>query len=391
MEHEHQERDGFRAFIRIAEDDAVEIGTDLRKADPCLHEPILGALAAHLGFHMEPLTKASSQLDPDPRYPELVKLIEAARKDWGTYGAHLVGRIREMLQAGALLPLADSTEAALHELFADHIVSVQLTFGGHSSDRDRAKTLVKRGLLDPERAHVPIAYRLGRGLEMLAPHRAQEPELAARPLEDIVADALRVKLTPQDEDAMRFAQRRAGLYMRKPADGQMTEAMRVLNDAEAQAVRATVEDAVEERKDYKALARNLADAVQGTRLTNDMDRVARTELAFAHSYGAYVALKEQSIASGDPDPLVYKFVSPFACDDCKRIWGPPADPTTYRLSFIEGREAGGGNFQLPRRQWGPVVGPVHPHCTEGPLQYYAADIVDAINEAADELDAIFGR
>ena len=74
MGHGHDHSEAYRAEIFVDGDD-VHVGTNLAKADPCLHEPILGAIAAHLGYTMEPLAKASKELDPDPRYPELVKLI----------------------------------------------------------------------------------------------------------------------------------------------------------------------------------------------------------------------------------------------------------------------------------------------------------------------------
>ncbi len=132
--------------------------------------------------------------------------------------------------------------------------------------------------------------------------------------------------------------------------------------------------------------------MQGTTLTNEIDRIVRTELAFSHSWGAYRALKSQAAENlGQGDPYVYKFASPHACDECRRIWGEPHDPIRYRLSTIEAREAAGANFRLPRAQWGPVIGPVHPHCTEGPLQLWNEVLVSAINDAADEILKHFGH
>ena len=49
-------------------------------------------------------------------------------------------------------------------------------------------------------------------------------------------------------------------------------------------------------------------------------------------------------------------------------------------------------FNLSVEQYESYIaeGRIVHNCTEGPLQYYEAGLVDAINEAADELSAIFG-
>jgi hypothetical protein len=68
-----------------------------------------------------------------------------------------------------------------------------------------------------------------------------------------------------------------------------------------------------------------------------------------------------------------------------------AKPHVYKLSFVEGRTAAGGNFRLPRKEWGPVVGPIHPNCTEGPLQWFQPELVDAINDAGARLAKLWDR
>ena len=360
MGHAHTGQRRFQVLAELDGDD-IHLHTDLRKADACTHEPILRALAQHLGFDTVPMQKAYRDKRPDPRYPELSRLIRDARRNWDAWGPRLVQEVQELLDGGRLLPMSASTQSALEELFRDNVVRLQLSFAGFAPDLKRTGRLVSQGLVDPERAHVPVAFRLGRGLRALELQRVN-PD-AAPPLEELLEEALTVELTRQDEEALSYARKRAALYVRKPAEHVRSELGRVLNDFDVGAMRHVISDAVAARATPDELERDLRSAMAGTVVqTNNMERIARTELAFAHSFGAYRALKADAEAAGIIDPEVFKFVSPGACEDCRRIWGPPADPIRYLLSFVERREAAGGNFGLPRSQWGPVVGPVHPNC-----------------------------
>jgi hypothetical protein len=71
-------------------------------------------------------------------------------------------------------------------------------------------------------------------------------------------------------------------------------ASRQLTREEYAKVRPAVERAVLERRTAGQLERDLRDAVAGTPLTNDMERVARTELRDAHAEGAYQTLKAET-------------------------------------------------------------------------------------------------
>lgn len=390
-----------RAVVRAAaHGDEVNVQTNLGTMDACLYPAVFAALGQHLGLDPEPLRKAvegdgSSQdhEPPDPRYPEITRLIEAARKDWILWGDQLVAKVGELLHAGKLLPMTRANEKVLHELFRDHQVRLVLRMAGTHPDREKVEDLIRRGLVDKgvqTSSYIDVAWKLGRGLSMLEAHkmdRAGSPSL-----ESIVRKAVKYDLTPQDEEAIAYVKRRGAIFMRRPAEMTTSELDRELNDEEYRAIRQAVARGVEQRHDSKRVARELHDALKGNAsLQNDMDRVALTELAFAHSHGSYVALKAQAAEVGQDDPWVYKFAGAGACRDCRRIWGPPSDPKRYRLSEIEAREAAGGNFKRPRREWGPVIGPVHPHCTEGPLQYYHPDLVDAINAVAKDYEAWFKR
>ena len=163
----------------------------------------------------------------------------------------------------------------------------------------------------------------------------------------------------------------------------------MLSEEETQTVRRTVVEGIAEHASVAEVARSLRDATIDTALTNDMDRVSRTELSFAHNHGAYVAL----VAGLEPgeDPLVYKIVSPGACEQCRRIWGHPTNPVHYKLSVVEAWSNAGGNFRKPAKQWGPTIGPTHPRCTCPPLLRWNPEVHDAVQDVAAELAAIYGR
>lgn len=368
---------GARAHAHRQGDGSIALETNLGSFDACDHPDLFAALAVHCGWEPEPLLQAMEPRGkkPDPRYPELDVLVEKARRDWDRHGAALVDALRAALDDGKLLPMSPETRERVVEILRQHRVGIALSFTGAA----RGLGLEAAGQAGAERSTVELAYRLGRAVDPTRP--VVEPAPAGT-LEEVVQRAVRHPLTPRDEAALEYAKTRAGIYMRKPVTAVQTEAERVLNEAEYSALREPIAEGAEAGWSAPKLARELKDAVQGRpTITNDMLRVARTELAFVHCHGAYVALKERAARGGDLDPLVYKLVHPRACDDCRRVWGPAGNPTKYRLSVIEQRDAAGGNFGLPRSQWGPVSGPMHPNCTEGPLQYWHPVIAERVEAA----------
>jgi hypothetical protein len=368
--------------------DDLHVQTNLGRLDPCDLPAVFAALGQHVGLDGEALRKAASTSagePPDPRYPALRVLIARAQADWARWGARLVSEVQKLVSTGKLLPMTPVNEALLRDLLEGHHLQIVASFTGTSTHEERRKELVRRGLIEPQAGPglIETAWRLGRRLDMLVPHGV--PTQQAPPFDAILrAAASAPRPTAQDRAALAYVQRRAAIYMRRPAEAATSEVARLLNEEEYRVVRGATGRAVEQRMGSKRLERELAEALTGhPTLANDLERVARTELAFAHCQGAYEALKAQTAEAGHADPEVYKFVSPDACSDCRRIWGPPSAPHHFRLSFVEEREARGGNFRTPRKEWGPVIGPVHPNCTEGPLMYFDASLVDAINEAAD--------
>ncbi len=365
------------------------------------------ALGAASGFDVEALRKAtvrSGGEPPDPRFPALVTLVNAAKRNWAVWGNDLVKEIERLAAQGKLFPMTPSIEALLGELLRDHAVRFMTEFAGRDAlhmasgplpgvvtaptvpAADASSTAIVSPTSSPQdvrRSLLGLAWQHGRKLDMMDP-LVKAPELHT--VAEVADHVLRPRLTEQDRASIDAAARRAAVYMRRPVDQALGEVSRVLVDHEVGIVRETVSRGMANQWGHREIARELRAAVAGNpTLTNNMDRVARTEIHHAHAQGALEALEAQTEQQGIDDPLVYKLVSDQACAQCRRIWGPMSAPNTYRLSYIKEREANGGNFRLPQSQWGPVVGPVHPNCTEGPLQYYDPSIHSAVMASVERL------
>lgn len=388
---------GGRLVVDLDDDGGVRVQTNLRKLDACYYPPIFAALAAHLGLNPRAMRKAVEEGhgggEPlDPRYPHLAGLIRRARADWRAWGDDLVLEVSGLLERGELLPMSPEAERALFDLLRDNQVKISSRMCGGALEYDRLSRLIAAGVVDPEwPGFTQIAWRLGRSLDPLEVPRPapahREPELST-----MLRQAVAVELTEQDQHALDYIRRRGLIYATRPANRLTGEIARSLNDSERARQAAVLERAVAGGWSRSKAISEMREAVQGTpSILSDMDRLVRTELAYAHNHGALVSLRAAAAAAGEDDPEVYKFVAAGSCRQCKRIWGPPGNPNRYRLSFILEREAAGGNVGLPKSQWGPVVGPVHPNCTEGPLQYYKRELVESINTAADEFMAFFGE
>jgi len=370
------------------------VETNLGDLDKGHQAAILASLMLDCGLSPDDLRKAHTIDDGplDPRYPEITILVRKAMRDWDRWGKQLVATLEKALDHGRLLPMSPATEAMVLELLRDHEVAIVYRLTGRGiPDQSAMERLVASRWIEPGKPSlIETSWRLGRGLDMRQPHAVTREK--APTLEEVVRRAMERPLTRQDTSALEYCQRNAAVYMRRPAASTTAEMERVLNHAELAAIKAVESKAIEKKWSARKFASELAEGLQGhPTLINDLRRVARTELVFAQCHGAYTALKEQMKGAGIEDPQVFKMASPFACVDCKRIWGLPGSPIPYRLSEIENREAQGGNFRKPRAQWGPCIGPIHPNCTEGPLQHYDESLIEDLNEIAKELSETYDR
>ena len=327
-------------------------------------------LEGTLGDVLHDLHKAEKAEPPDPRWPQFARILDGALRPWNTWLEWLLAELDNIgLRRGPDPKLA----ARIQQRLREHEAGVIAATTGSTLDEDITTALVKRGALAPSfptTAPVAQAFALGLGSD---PSRDRELGETSAPLQPRSVAEL---------GALSYARDRAAAYMRKPVDavhravkadlsiaGVPLDA-RALTPEERALVAAEVQDAVAEDLTSQQLAARLREAVQGNpQLANDMDRVARTELAFALNHGALAALKA-GMRPGE-DPEVVRIVSPSACEDCRRLFGPPEDPIVYRLSVVEAWEAAGGNFRLPKREWRAGIGTVHPGCLCPPFHRHS--------------------
>jgi len=397
--------------------EGARVRTDLGRAPVAVRSRVLAALAVHLDVPraLEPLAKGeelpASKANVDARYPVLETLIQRARRDWASFGEQLIEKVVETLRGHS--ELTAELRAELQELFRAHEAAVLMRFAG-VGDKAARQRAVDAGFINPGAtvwSNVDVAYRAGVGMPLLMQAvQDADPEVARAQVADVVEAFSRQPMTATETVALDFARKRAARLMRRPIqdihdaflgilepigapvahDGTGGEAKprppgeggaepsagegggavasdsgrpasRVLTADEYAKIRPVIERAILERRSAAQLARDLREAAAGTQLTNDMERVARTELRAAHAEGAYQKLKTQTEAVGIADPLVYKMTSPTGCKQCIRIWGRGGS-TRYRLSQVEAWEEQGGNYGRPAASWGPTIGPVHPNC-----------------------------
>ncbi len=383
--------DDQRALAAAAARPGRHVEIDVSGLDRHAAGHLIDGLAAHFGYDLVPLAKGGE--GPDLRSPELNRLVELARTSWEEWGEKLIDALVVLGKAGKLVPMTLENEELLASLFADHEAALVVRLTGHAPG-DMIDRLIRRGLVSPtvrREAVIPLAFQLGKALPVMET-LPERPESRAT-LAELVKHAMRADIAPDDRAAVEYMQRRGMIYMRRPAVvGTGIAAERIarmdaqLTDEELRALRIAGDQAVRERATRTRWRELLGEAMHGhPSLQNDMDRIARTEAAFAHGAGAIAKIREESKKIGDPDPLVYRPVSPRACTECKRIFGEHGAPIPYRLSVIMARDAAGGNYGLPRDQWGPVSGPVHPNCTCPPPMRYNKAHIDAINAATKRI------
>lgn len=189
-----------------------------------------------------------------------------------------------------------------------------------------------------------------------------------------------IPLSAGERFAIVHAQRHAGARLRPLFSAFNGKLLSALLDADRDAARTSTPIALASRSGPQALATAMGHANENWE--RDWQRVARTELVEAHNQGALQALitrhpdSQQAIARAmppqTPSILVYKIPSVNACPYCKKIWlDADGSPRLYPLSDVM---ANGSNEGRKATDWRPVVGPIHPNCTEGALLEYSPTI-----------------
>jgi hypothetical protein len=373
--------------------DGIELAQDLHKLPPRIGKAVVAALGARLDVCLHDLEKAVQPKgdQPDPMAPELFVLLQRARRDFRKHGTRLVAELVKLMDAGRLLPMDENNEALLRELFADHEVGIVAEFAGRHHDTDRLRRLVLEGLVRPdyaETAAIPLSYRLGKGLQALKPVQVATNQAPA--LRAVVRKALDVDLSPDDKVALRHVQQRGAEYMRVQVARGQANVLRRLTDEEKRRVRGATAAAIRDNKGARELEQDLKDAAVGTQMTNDMERVARTELHFAKGQAAFEKLRNEADNIGDDDPLVARQTDGRACKHCRRIFGVGRDIKPYRMSEVEANTLAGGNFGRKAEDWVAVIGPVHPKCRCPPYHIWSPGLAEDVQDLADLVESMLG-
>lgn len=405
-----------RRHAILIEQHGDHLHVDTRRLPFELRPFVVVALADELGLELPRLEKASGKGEGlDPRYPDLAALFHQFVATWSRWARWLASRLMGLFQYGRREDPNVSHE--LEQLFRQHEAGVIATTTGHTTDPGIVDALQRFHLVPASyyrTAPVPAAYALGLSRDPAIPARPatlevpreptpeapggrQPPTSPPPPAPQAPAPEPRGRpLSAREEAELAHVRSRAALYMKKPVSalqvalGQVVLEQgarldrRALSPEERALVAGVIAGALLDKASVAETARRLNDAAAGTALTNDMMRVARTELHAAHCAGALRELK--ALVEPGHDPLVYKIVSPGACEQCRRIWGHPANPIRYKLSVVEAGE----NYGKPAKEWGPTVGPIHPNCTCPPLQLWNDEVHDAVQDVAAELRRVFG-
>lgn len=398
MSHEHDESCGCGLTASAYRDGDGNLVVQTNIAGHPDGEPFARALLAHANGRDE-LAKAK-RVDPfsgrDWKYPALDILIQKARRDMLRWGPDLLRELLRLYDDGKLYPLTPDREAMLRSLFRDRENDLVVRVTGMLDGRPVPPST--KGYQEP--SHLEASFRLGRGLDLRTPGRHYKPAPEGTPaaaFEQVLEMALKVPLDERDVRALQYVQRKTGEYVRKPlesmrvdVDAVLLDTERKLTDAETDWLKSNVTEAIAERLTAKQLEQQLRRTLEGN-LSNDLERIALTELRSAHAYGSYRTLKENAAEAGVDDPYVYKMTSPTACVQCVRIWGRRGSHR-YLLSEVEAWEAAGGNFKKPAADWGPTIGPVHPRCMCGPLLMFTSEREHReMVEANDEMLADWRR
>lgn len=188
-----------------------------------------------------------------------------------------------------------------------------------------------------------------------------ESEIRRRPL----------ALTAANRDAIKFAERRVGIYCQGLANAvdakagtlviesltrERTAATAGDDDARNEAIdaiRDRVSQQFERRESRQWLRGELARALKdGAR---DVARIAETESQRAFNEGVAADVEERH----GSDAWVFKRPNPNACGDCKRLYLDGERPIVFRLTELR---ANGSNFGRKKDDWLPTVDPTHPNC-----------------------------
>ena len=235
-----------------------------------------------------------------------------------------------------------------------------------------------------------VAYRLGKNNHKTGSEASWK--MASEMLESS-------NLTELDRHLIRHIRARSGSYLRRVAYTACDTANQRLLEADREAVVRTMLSGQKVKINPTQLASMMSDLAgklrqkggkkiyAGGRWERDWRRVVRTEMAFAHSYGALTSAMQRHHENKGHDgksplkvPHVLVFKQPQTvtrnekgrvmtpCSHCHRIWYH--DDETPKLMPLKEVIENGENEGRKARDWVATVGPTHPNDLCGPLRFF---------------------
>jgi hypothetical protein len=238
----------------------------------------------------------------------------------------------------------------------------------------RAHQVLSQRVIQPAVRHAFNAGRVGaleqdreilkavQQLDLFVPPKPKQLQLELEELDKEIERLEREHpLDPWDKHALEYAKRRAASYCRGLGNRLGTNLETLAIETERQVrqdlmrrIRREVSEAIVRRDTARRLASSIGRSTGDW--SRNLDRIARTELQFAHQNGWAAHFRA---TTGD-DTLVAKRVDDDACDDCKRLLlEPDGRPKVFVLEELE---ANGTNVGKKRDAWDPTTGPIHPYC-----------------------------
>jgi len=332
---------------------------------------------------------------PSPYTPLLNALIELSRHEFVSWKKRLLEDVVKIVgDSGQSMPLNDAARSKLARVLTEYREQLRWRLTGTLSDPATLEAMLRLpgfAAITAQQNPVNMAYRLGASWN---PAKLPDPvphTLEATVVKERIRDAIKVTMR-QDFSEVReasamAARRSAGTLITKVGNqaggilaGKIDRAEQAWTDAQLMPVRQTAERAVREKWSRYQFKRELWDAISDSKepgvkdLTNNLDRIAVTELQRAFCQGAVDGL----LQDGGSDVQVFVVASKDACVECKRIWGLMPDPNVYRLGDII---ANGDNRGVKQKDWRAIVGPIHPQCLCSAPMIYKPHIAKAVASA----------
>lgn len=253
------------------------------------------------------------------------------------------------------------TPDQLHEIsqiIADrHAAFIVNTIGPEAVAPQVLERLKELGLVDVKIESVRDAYLYGQVVAA-----AQAPGVQNMSYQDFKAWVKKnpVPLSPIENDAIAYAQQRAGIYCRGLGNRVNVQTGSVAIEADAQLrqqmrqkIMTATEEGIAKRKTLKQIKSDLGWATKDW--TRDWERIANTEQQFAMQQGQRDYIADE----WGPDAEVAVLVMPDRCQECEKHYTDGGMPKIFRLDELE---ANGTNVGIKRPNWQPVIPPMHPHC-----------------------------